>query len=84
MRRSVFDEGLHHTAATHRAWSHHQKLVLLHSLEEGSHVGPYCLRHRDHPKHLVVIRHVMTKTGKRQYKMTTRVLSRVRDRKSVV
>ena len=39
----VFNEGLHHSAAAHRSWSHHKHLVLLYSLEEGPHVGPYDL-----------------------------------------
>lgn len=38
--RSVFDEGFNDSAATECVRSHHQHLVLLHSVEERSHVGP--------------------------------------------
>ena len=41
--RGVFNEGLHHSAAAHRRWSHHKHLVLLYCLEEGPHVGPHDL-----------------------------------------
>ena len=39
----MFNEGLHHSAAAHRRWSHHKHLVLLYGLEEGPHVGLYDL-----------------------------------------
>lgn len=35
----VFDEGFHDSAAAECVRSHHQHLVLLHSVEERSHVG---------------------------------------------
>ena len=47
-RSGVINKGLHHTATAYRAWSHHQHLVLLHSMEEGPHIGPYCLGITDH------------------------------------
>lgn len=38
--RGVFDEGFNDTGAPERVWSHHEHLVLLHGVEERSHVGP--------------------------------------------
>lgn len=38
--RGVFDEGFNDPAAAECVRSHHQHLVLLHSVEERSHVGP--------------------------------------------